>query len=209
MSSSKNDIKKNKSKIKKSSSILLGSLLAVSPVIAGTSFADSNNSEKGLDAISKDNKVIAKNFEGSNNSDLITLGNFNLARSNKDFVSLYNAPTDNSTHNLIEADKVKVIQLTYANFLGFELKEGVNYKDCKFYVDGVKIEPSKVKDDGRVLKWEIVNFNHRELKVVSGNEEDTIVFNNAGTGGNFTPNKKTSARYIWAFGTVSVFDYHL
>ena len=86
-----------------------------------------------------------------------------------------NKPTtkpDVVSTNLINKAKSRIMEVHFVYYGVIVLEDG-NINNCKFYVDGKEVTPSKVNKEGTIVKIELGSKASRDLKVVKGSVEDT------------------------------------
>lgn len=113
------------------------------------------------------------------------------------------------TDILVDSAKTGIEDLGFASYLTIVLKPNVDYSKCIFKVDGISISPTKVSDNGAVLKWEVRHTNHKSLTVEYEGKTQNVLLNDRASGIGFSNEARVSPKWIWSYGTLSVFDYHL
>ena len=78
------------------------------------------------------------------------------------------------------AELAKIIDLGWSSYLVVDLADGSKAEDLTFTVDGNKITPTKVTDDGKIVKWEITSLDHKELVITKGKKEQKIDLGGSG-----------------------------
>lgn len=74
--------------------------------------------------------------------------------------------------NIINKAKSKIMEVHFVYYGVIVLQDG-NISNCKFYIDGEEVIPSKVNKEGTIVKIELGRKTSRTLKVVKGSIEDT------------------------------------
>ena len=106
------------------------------------------------------------------------------------------------------ATLVKTVDLGWSKYIVVDLEDGYDLNNVTFEVDGVKVQPTKVTDDGNIVKWEVTSLEHKELVLSNENGKQSV-----NLGGKASKAKvydeKTTPDYFLANGPVYVWDYHL
>ena len=116
-------------------------------------------------------------------------------------------PEGPETGKLVTA--TKNVDLGWAKFLVVDLEDEYNMDNVKFVVDGTEVEPTKVTDDGNIVKWEVSALDHKDLvvKTNDGKVEEKLVIGKEA--GKVVNNGKTLPDYFMANGPVYTWDYQL
>ena len=104
--------------------------------------------------------------------------------------------------------EAKQVDLGWSKYIVADLEEGVNFKDLTFKVDGKDITPTKVTDDGDLVKWEVSSLDHKDLTITKKDASQTIDLGGKGDAESVVSGKTTSD-YFLLNGPVYVWDYHL
>ena len=102
----------------------------------------------------------------------------------------------------------KQVDLGWSKYIVADLEENVNFKDLTFKVDGKDITPTKVTDDGDLVKWEVSSLDHKNLTITKKDATQTIDLGGKGDAESVVSGKTTSD-YFLLNGPVYVWDYHL
>ena len=105
-------------------------------------------------------------------------------------------------------EQAKIEDMGFARYLVADLAEGCNAENTTFAVDGVTVHPTKVSDDGNIVKWEVETLNHAALTVASGDQSQTVKLSDNAPAA-FTETKGTEDYSFLLNGPVYVWDYHL
>ncbi|MEW8956874.1 hypothetical protein [Clostridium sp.] len=77
-----------------------------------------------------------------------------------------------ASSNIINKAKSRIMEVHFVYYGVIVLKDG-DINNCKFYIDGEEVTPSKVNKEGTIVKIELGKKDSRTLKVVKGSVEDT------------------------------------
>lgn len=83
---------------------------------------------------------------------------------------------DNDTKNnfsIIDAKHSCIMNIHYVNYAVIVLKEG-NFNDCSFYIDGKKVVPKKVNEEGNIIKMELKDRRDKNFMVESQGKKEEI-----------------------------------
>ena len=102
----------------------------------------------------------------------------------------------------------KAVDLGWSKYLVVDLEDGFTLENVEFEVDGKTIQPTKVTDDGNIVKWEVSSLDHKELIVKQGTKKQSIDLKGKGDAEAVVAGK-TAPDYFMANGPVYVWDYYL
>lgn len=68
----------------------------------------------------------------------------------------------------------KIVDLGWSRYIVVDLEDGYNLDNVEMKVDGQKVNPTKVTDDGNIVKWEVTSLDHKEL-VLSNEKEARLL----------------------------------
>lgn len=128
--------------------------------------AEANNSSKNNENKNNESNSGSKNGEIKNNEPKekpTTNDNNNKPDTNIDKVL-----------NVIDKDKSCIMNIQLVNYAVIVLREGT-ISDYKFFIDDSEIKPTKVNDEGTILKFEVQNRKNKELRVVKGEKTEKFV----------------------------------
>ncbi|BDR76071.1 hypothetical protein [Clostridium tetani] len=85
-------------------------------------------------------------------------------------------PKDNDIKkdfHIIDAEHSCIMNIHYVNYAVVVLKED-NFNDCSFYIDGKKVVPKKVNEEGNIIKIELKDRKDKSLMVESQGKKEEI-----------------------------------
>lgn len=75
--------------------------------------------------------------------------------------------------HIIDAEHSCIMNIHYVNYAVVVLKED-NFNDCSFYIDGKKVVPKKVNEEGNIIKIELKDRKDKSLMVESQGKKEEI-----------------------------------
>lgn len=162
--------------------LVLGREAKINEIKANCNIEIVRDSKTVIRKVIKDKKVIVKNKIKSDDKEKTTSisNSSNSSNNNENKTNdLKEKPTTNDSNidkrlNVIDKDKSCIMNIQFVNYAVIVLSEGT-ISDYKFFIDDVEINPTKVNDEGTILKFEIQNRKNKELKVVKDEKIEKFV----------------------------------